>query len=118
MALWNHFDWLHRISELPWKPTGDCKPKGARGIVIAGGNQSVPPDPEILIMLDQEAVAKQYIDEERSAALDFARFAWMSCLRERHVQRSVLTKLGTHFLWTWQEQARIRLGCTTLHTHW
>ena len=50
-------------------------------------------------MLDQEAVAKQYIDEERSAALDFARFAWMSCLRERHVQRSVLTKLGTHFLW-------------------
>ena len=99
MALWNHFDWLHRIAELPWKPVGDCKPKGAKGIVIAGGNQSVPPDPEILIMLDQEAVAKQYIDEERSAALDFARFAWMSCLRERHVQRSVLTKLGTHFLW-------------------
>jgi len=99
MSLWNHFSWLHRVLGLQWKPSIEEKPKGIRGTVIAGDNQAVPPDPEILLMFEQEAELANFLPNERRPHLDFARMMWMACLRERHVQRSILVKLGTSFLW-------------------
>ena len=99
LALWNHFDWLHRVAKLPWAPSADAKPRGIRGVVVAGGGQAVPPDPEILLVIEEEAKMGAWLPEERVAGLNFARALWMACLRERHLQRSILTKLGSVFLW-------------------
>ena len=99
MALWNHFSWLHRMLGLQWKPSIDEKPKGVRGTIIAGDNQAVPPDPEILLMFEEEADLANFLPNERRPHLDFARMMWLACLRERHVQRSILVKLGAFFLW-------------------
>jgi len=99
MALWNHFSWLNRVLGLQWKPSIEEKPKGIRGTIIAGDNQAVPPDPEILLMFEEEAELANFLPSERRPQLDFARMMWLACLRERHVQRSILVKLGTSFLW-------------------
>jgi len=99
MSLWNHFSWPHRVLGLQWKTSSEEKPKGIRGTVIAGDNQAVPPDPEILLMFEQEAELANFLPNKRRPHLDFARMLWMACLRVRHVQRSSLVKPGMSFFW-------------------
>ena len=99
MALWNHFSWLHRVLGLQWKSSIDEKPKGVCGTIIAGDNQALPPDPEILPVFEEKADLANFLPSVRRSHLDFARTMWLASLREQHVQRSILVKLGALFLW-------------------
>ena len=84
---------------MPWGPSKEQKPAPKKGVVVAGGGQVVPPDPEILMLIDEETVLAQWLPKDRMADLIFAEAMWMGCLRERHLQRSLLTKLGVNFIW-------------------
>ncbi len=49
--------------------------------------------------LEKELATAQRLPHERRAELVFAVATWLACIRERHLQRSVLAKLGTGSLW-------------------
>ena len=62
------------------------------GSSVAGN--AVPLDPELLLILEEEAKSRALTLDGGYPALVFAIALWMSCSREKHLQKSLLTKSG------------------------
>ena len=53
---------------------------------------------EILVAIASENMTKQWVTAENEKYLNWAEQLWMTCMRARHVQQSVLVSLSTHCL--------------------
>ncbi len=98
LARFNHFKWLETCLGAPVCVQQCDKPRGHAAGASTCTEQRVASDPELHVQVDL-LLQRMGDTDPLSVVAAAIQLMWASVLRYKHLQRSVLTKLTSEFLW-------------------
>ena len=108
----NTFKWLHSKVGLPCFLDVEDRPRMHWTCARPAGRQAVAADPEIVLAVEEEWSRRVLSLGVRKLAMA-ALFSWMCCMRFEHMERNILLRLSTEYLFgccCWeQEQTQLLL---------